>query len=342
MKPAGFGLVALLGVLCLPSLPCTAQTRSPSVTMHTSIRGNIRDAATHQALARVVVMIDCASSGYAGQAETDSSGKFEFQGLNAAQYSIRISAPGYNELSQTVDLTTNPMAYLSFELRLKPGTATPAVAPEGPQAALDARLASVPEKARKEFLKARDLWQQGKDPQDCVDHLNKAVKFYPQFADAYVLLGSAYMQQNNVVEAGSVLNRAIEIDPKLADARFTLGTLQNRQKDYASAEKNLNEGLKLDNASPQGHYELAKTYWAQGRWQDAEPQAQKAIALLPTMAPAHVLLGNIALRKGDIETARTEFKEYLRLDPQGPMSGSVKQMIEKIDTASNQREAQKK
>ena len=342
MKPPSLRFPALLGVLCLSSLPCMTQTRNPSTAMHTSIRGTVRDAVTHQALERAVVMIDCTSSGYAGQAETDSSGKFDFQGLNAAQYSIRINFPGYNEFSQTVDLTNNPMAYLNLELRSKPGTTTPAVAPEGPEAALDARLASIPEKARKEFLKARELWKQGKDPQECADHLNKAVKSYAQFADAYVLLGSVYAQQNKAAEAKSALDRAVEMDPKLADARFTLGMLQNREKDYAGAETSLNEGLKLDGASPQGHYELAKTYWALGRLQDAEPQAQKAVALLPTMAPAHVLLGNIALRKGDIAAARTEFAEYLRLDPQGPMSGGVKEMIAKIDKAASQAEAQKK
>ena len=116
--------------------------------------------------------------------------------------------------------------------------------------------------------------------------------------------------------------------------------LQNREKDYSGAEKSLNDGLKLDDKSAQGHYELARTYWATGRWQDAEPQAQKAVALLPTMAAAHVLLGNIALRKGDAETAETEFKEYLKLDPKGPMSGPVKDMVDKIE-ASKQPDAQK-
>lgn len=106
------------------------------------------------------------------------------------------------------------------------------------------------------FLKARELWKQGKDPQDCVDHLNKAVKSYAQFADAYVLLGTSYIQQNNAAEAKSALNRAIEIDPKLADARFTLGTVQNHEKDYAGAEKTLNEGLKLTTPLPR-----ATTNW---------------------------------------------------------------------------------
>ncbi len=58
-----------------------------------------------------------------------------------------------------------------------------------------------------------------------------------------------------------------------APARYAGRPLENAQKDYASAEKNLMEGLKLDQESPQGHYELAKTYWAMGRWQEAEPHA---------------------------------------------------------------------
>lgn len=339
MKSPSLFRVAFLGVLCLASLPSTAQRSG--ATLRTEIRGTVRDAVTHQGLAHVVAMIESTSSGYAGQAETDSSGKFELQGLDSTQYSVRVNFPGYYEATQTVDLTTNPMAYLTFEMRPRPGTAPPPLAPGGPGSVLDARLASVPEKARKEFLKARELWQQGKDPQECADHLNKAVKSDDRFADAYVLLGSVYIQQNKAAEAKSALDRAIAIDPKLPDARFTLGSLENRQKDYENAQRNLTEGLKLDDGSAAGHFELAKTYWAIGRLPDAESQAQRAVALLPTMAPAHVLLGNIALRKRQNEVARAEFMEYLRLDPQGPMSGPVKEMIGKIEQASKPPEAQK-
>jgi tetratricopeptide (TPR) repeat protein len=106
--------------------------------------------------------------------------------------------------------------------------------------------------------------------------------------------------------------------------------LQNSRKDYAGAEKTLIEGLKLDDGSPQGHYELAKTYWALGRWQDAEPHALKAAALQPAMAPVHVLLGNIALRKRDAPEALKEFQEYLRLDPKGPMAEGTQAMVKKL------------
>ena len=296
----------------------------------TAISGTVRDADTHQAIARVVVMVESRDSGYAGQAETDSSGRFRLQGIGAGQFQVRVRLPGYDEADQEVDLSTFPSAYLNFELRPKPSTAPPAVAPEGPEAYINARLASVPDKARKEFTKARELWQEGKDPQDCIDHLKKALKNYPQFSGAYVLMASVYMQQGDAPDAKTTLDHAIETDPKLPEAWFTLGILQNGQEDFVGAEKSLIEGLKLDDASPRGHYELGKTYLALNRPDDAEQQAKKAIALLPTMAPAHILLGNIAWKKREAATALQEYQEYLKLAPKGPMAPGAQAMVKRI------------
>jgi tetratricopeptide (TPR) repeat protein len=109
--------------------------------------------------------------------------------------------------------------------------------------------------------------------------------------------------------------------------------MYNAQKKYDEAEKALPKGLELKSDVAGGQYELAKTYWATGKWQDAEPHAQKAVAIEPTMAPVHVLLGNIALRRQDPTGAIKEFQEYLRLDPKGPMAGGVSQMIQKIEAS---------
>src|ERR1700756_5726772 len=331
MRPPAF-LNLLFAAVFLSCCLSLAQ-RTPEV--RTYIRGSVRDAVTHRALERVVVMVDAEDSGYAGQSETDASGRFEIQGLGPSSYRVSVRLPGYVPMVQHVSLTTNPMSYLSFELRPIPGHEAPLLAPEGPDAVLNVRLAAVPEKARKEFTKAHELWQQGKDPQDGIEHLNKAIRVYPRFADAYVMLATLYMQQSKAREANSALDHAIEIDPKLPEARFTLGSLQNSQKDYAAAEKTLSEGLRLDERSPQGHYELAKTYWAMGRWQDAEPHALRTVTLQPGMAPVHVLLGNIALRKHDARRALREFQEYLRLDPKGPMAEGTEAIVKRIQDALN-------
>jgi len=322
------------GTLYLLLVPAVAQVGRASGS-RTSIRGLVRDAVTHHTLERVLVTVDSESSGTAGQVETDDSGKFFLQGLMPDSYIVSIKSVGYYETTQRVDLRTVPLSYLSVELRPRAGNSPPPLAPEGPSAKLDSRLASVPDKARKEFTKARELWQQGKDPQECADHLNKAVKAYPRFPDAYVMLATVSLQQGKPAEARAALDHAIEIDPKLPEAWFTLGTLQNRAKDFAGAENSLTQGLQLDPESAQGEYELARTYMATGRWQCAEPHAKKAATLQPSLAPVHVLLGNIALKKQDATGALAHFQEYLKLDPKGPMAEGVEGMIKKIQDALN-------
>lgn len=327
----------LLAAICPSSLFVWSQQQKERPIARTVIHGSVRDAVTHQGLERALVMVEAQQSGYAGQAETDSSGNFAIQGLSPAIYLVRVRMPGYEELSQQLDLTLVFGGYLNLELRAKQAGQAAVLAPEGPAARLRVRMAPIPEEARKEFAIAEELWKQRKDPNRSIDHLHKAIKACPQFPDAYVLLGTVYMQQGKQAEAKSALDRAIELDPQLPEARFTLGALENSQKDYARAETSLMEGLKLDQESPQGHYELAKTYWAMGRWQEAEPHAFKAAALEPTMAPVHVVLGNIALRRQDADGALKEFQEYLKLDPKGPMADAVRGMVKKIQSVPAKR-----
>jgi tetratricopeptide (TPR) repeat protein len=108
----------------------------------------------------------------------------------------------------------------------------------------------------------------------------------------------------------------------------------NQEKKYEEAEKALSHGLELSPDSIEGHYELAKTYRALGKWQEAEPHAQKTVSMNPNLAPVPVLLGNIALRKNDPQAALKEFKEYLRLDPNGALAAGVQPMVSRIEQAN--------
>jgi tetratricopeptide (TPR) repeat protein len=72
-------------------------------------------------------------------------------------------------------------------------------------------------------------------------------------------------------------------------------------------------------------------YWSQGRWQQAEPHARKSIELKHDIPLAHILLGNILLKKQDSRGALTEFKEYLRLDPNGPFAPGARDMVAKLE-----------
>jgi tetratricopeptide (TPR) repeat protein len=321
----------LFSILLVPTIwlvPGQMWGQNSPTSGRTSIHGQARDAKTHAPIQHVIVTAASENSGNADQCETDSRGKFDFQGLYPSVYVVKIRVPGYQDESQRLDLTVSGNSYIDFELQPVPRDGKSEV----PGGALDAREVAVPEKARKEFTKGRQLLLDNDVPGG-IEHLLKATKIYPQFGEAYLLLGMAYGQKNDVANAKSSVQKAVEVDPKLAQAHITLGMILNGEKDYPAAEKSLAKGLELNPQSAEGQYELAKTYWALGRWQEAEPHAVKSVALKPEMPPAHVLMGNILLKKKDPPGALKEFQEYLKLDPKGPFADGTRAMVDKLQNS---------
>ncbi len=70
-----------------------------------------------------------------------------------------------------------------------------------------------------------------------------------------------------------------------------------------------------------------------GRWQDAAPLAAETVKAAPDLAAAHVLLANIRLKQRDAAGALHEYREYLRIEPQGAMAAQVRDMVDKIQKA---------
>jgi tetratricopeptide (TPR) repeat protein len=278
----------------------------------------------------VVVKIRSDMIAYQNEMQTDSQGKFNFDGLPLSTFHLIIEGQGFLKYESRIDISMSKMAYEQITLRLERNPETN-FSPR-PDGVISAQEAAMPEAARKEYAEGRALFMEARKPHDSIPHFQKAIALYPSNPDVYILLAMAYMQDSNPKAATETLRKNTEANPQSADAHITLGLLLNQEKDFAEAEKTLLRGIELNPDIPQGHYELAKTYWALGRWQEAEPEAQKAVKLQPDMAPPHVILGNIAFtKKHDSQAALKEFQEYLRLDPNGPMAQGTQQMITKIE-----------
>jgi Flp pilus assembly protein TadD len=324
-----FWLALLLTCVLLATNVGWTQATAP-VHPFTVIRGYVKDADTHAGIEHVIVTLERETSGYAGQAETDQSGKFTFNAPGQEIFRITVRPPGYQGESKRVDLRTASTDYVSFDLHRTGRDARSAAVPEDD---LGPRDAAIPDKAWNEYVKGQQALAEHKDVEGGVRHLRKAISLYPAFSEAYAMIGVAYIAQNDVKEARAALERSIALNPKLAPPYITLGMLLNHEKDFAAAEKNLSRGLELNPNAPQAHYELSKTYLALQRWPDAQRHAEKAVALRPDLAPVHVILGNIALHKGDNNAALKEFREYLRLDPNGPMAAGTQQILNRLEDA---------
>jgi len=278
----------------------------------------------------MMVALESEQGGIVTQGQTDSLGKVVFRPTQRGVYVVTVSEPGYGEAKYRVDLTVTPTSFVTVELQPLPKEGPPAP-PGGPAAKIAARDLSIPEAARKEFEAGAKLLMKDRNTQSSIPHLRKAIELHEAFPQAYLMLGMAYLEQEKWENATSALEKAVQLDPSSAAAHIALGASLSQQKNYLAAEKALSRGLELNPEAAEGHYELGKAYWALGRWQEAEPHARKALALQPAYPAAHLLLGNVLLREREAASALSEFKEYLRLEPNGPFASPTREIVAKIE-----------
>jgi Tfp pilus assembly protein PilF len=319
---------------------------SAPVIVPRSINGQIR-LGERTAPTGVLVLLDIApnrntapsGSGELGRTMTDSSGKFLFEhleqeGRNGGKelFAVTVRYPGYQETFQIVDLTLSPRGYANIEMRRDTSRDMPNTPPSGAGNFVSAHPPGSPE-AQEALAKGQELLIEKHDPKASIEPLKKLVKLDPQYGPGYVLLGTAYMQSSAWKDAESTFEQATRLEPNNPAAFLGMGASLNEQRDYVKAKDPLRHSLELKPDSPEAQYELARCYWALNDWQDAEGHVRKALELNKDYAGPHVLMGNIYLRHRDAHSALTEFKEFLRLEPEGPLSTNVKEMIGKIEKA---------
>lgn len=327
-------LCFFLILCCL--LASSLQAQAPNGTR---FQGGIIDVQVRYADGRpgprgIHVRLESAEGGPEGDLDTIQGGKCQFRQSASGVFIVRITERDFKEVSARVELMSSPRAYVVLDLvpLKKESIAEISVPRSAPAEAVSVKDLVIPEPARLEYNKGQEALT-AKNTDESVKHFQKAIKLYPDYPEAYRMLGDAYVEKQQWPEAESALKKSIELQPDLAPAYFDLGALRNQTKNYAGAEEALKKGLELIPDATVGKYEMAKTYWALGRWQDAAPFAADTVKALPDLAAAHVLLGNIRLKLRDAPGALHEYQEYLRIEPQGAMAPQVRDMIEKIQKA---------
>ena len=181
--------------------------------------------------------------------------------------------------------------------------------------------------------KGQELLFKKHDAKASVEEFKRATKLDPWYGQAYLLLGLAQMQLQQWSDAQWAFEEAAKVEPGNAKAYLGAGSALNEQKDYVAAQKALQHSLEIRPDSAEAHYELARSLWGLGKWQAAEPHLRQAIELNKDYAGPHALMGNVFLQQEDPEAALSEFEECLRLDPEGSMAPSVKEIIAQLKKA---------
>ncbi|MEP6569525.1 MAG: tetratricopeptide repeat protein [Acidobacteriota bacterium] len=313
--------------MLLLSSPVLAQrdrdTYSNASANALEVVGQVRLVDTGLPANRISVRLERFGGGLVDQMDTDSGGRFRFANLARGYYKVIVNAPGFRSVQQDADLQVVFRAYLIFELTSDKS---------GAMTLIDVIDVRAPAVAREELARGREALGK-KSYADAIDHLQKAIASYPEFYEAHLLLGTAFMDRRDWRKAETSFQSALALKTSSAAAILALGEVYWRQNRYDEAEKSLLDGLKLDDKSWHGYFTLARLYWDRENIAKAAPAIGHTLQLKPDFAEAHLLAGNILLKVNQQERALKEYQDYLRLEPKGEFAAQARELVQHLSKA---------
>ena len=156
-------------------------------------------------------------------------------------------------------------------------------------------------------------WARG-DAESARQAFEKARSLAPDLPEAYNNLGLIYAQQGEYQEAIAAFRRALELEPGIATAEHNLGASLQATHNYDEAVAHYQTSMALGGPQASTLLNMAIAYFEAGQPGDAELVAHEALRLAPELAPAHTVLGAVALEAKQPETALVELQRAVDLD----------------------------
>jgi Tfp pilus assembly protein PilF len=101
--------------------------------------------------------------------------------------------------------------------------------------------------AKEEYEQAFSILQQQRSAQDALARLDKAIEYYPEYGDAYVLKSYVYLEHvPNVTEALSAARLAVKYAPNNPDSSYTLGLVLQRNGQFPEAAQAMQQALAVN------------------------------------------------------------------------------------------------
>jgi choline-sulfatase len=161
---------------------------------------------------------------------------------------------------------------------------------------------------------ARALGYEGKTEQ-AVGLLQSMLSANPKDFRTWFLLAQIEAK-NNPQGSRDAFNKVLEIQPNFAPAYRERGMLNVQAQNYQGGADDLSQAVSMGLTDAGTYNFLGICYSRLGRLNEAVESYQKALAVDPKLAQAHLNLGFAYERMGDNARAASEYKEACRLDRQ--------------------------
>jgi len=192
---------------------------------------------------------------------------------------------------------------------------------------------NAPKDAKKAFDKSHQAFEQNKLPEAQLE-LEKAVQLYPQYASAWLDLGSIYVQQNQLDKARNAFQQAHATDDKFVPAYVGLASLALRESKWQEAAEQSARATELDGVDfPAAFYYNSLANYRLGNLELAEKSARQAETLGAQRAfpQVNLLLGVMLANKRDYADAAQQLRSYLQAAPNAPDAEKVRQQLAEVE-----------
>ena len=330
----------------LAILACATPSLMADVTMRITGKVMGKDG---QPVAGAAMTIKKLDNGWTREITTDSNGVYSQAGLQPdlnKNYEITIKKDGFSTSVQHIAVPLVGSSMTKDFTLYKPGEANPdAPATAAAAPSVDPALKEDSE-ARAAFNAAIPLYNDKKYA-EALPNLEKAYKGMndavaamkdetakadsqtqlPVMAKAY---GLALHQLGKDDDAIAPLASVVDADPKNKDnvsAMQALLDIYTKKKDDANKAKYqslLNAATGVSGAT-EPYNEAAKAFNA-NHFKEAKQLLTKAMAADPSFADSYYLMGIVEINQGNMAGAKTNFKKYLELAPDGKHAEEIKEM----------------
>jgi tetratricopeptide (TPR) repeat protein len=269
----------------------------------------------------VVVNLYSFTGGFAGIASM-RAGQAEFGTLPVGRYTVEVIAPGYQKLTQQVEVSFGGQHELVYVT----------LVPESPRET-DSGPGGAPilaPRAQKEMSKALEVIRANR-PEEARKHLEKLSRAAPSNPDVNYLWGMYYLQSNDLVKAKSYWEKAIQIYPRHGFSLAALAQLALEKGDSAAAIDYLGRAVEAAPSSWRFEERFAEAYLQHQEYEQAQKHAERAIELGKDRAiQAHLILAKALVQGNDPQRAQKTLDAFLAEKPPDPSAAEARRMLDAL------------
>mgnify|MGYP001423786391 CR=1 FL=1 len=189
---------------------------------------------------------------------------------------------------------------------------------------------SAPKKARKGYKKAlKEVRKKKANYQKAESELKKATDLYPQFSEAWNLLGQIRLQLKDEAGARQAFEQAAAGDPKYLNPQMALMELESKRQSWDQVSQWSKKVIELHPYKMKAHFYQGFANVQLGHFEQAAESFTKvrASARADQYPYAGYLLGLMLSKKGDFAGAAKELNHFLEVQPEAPEGDRIKALL---------------